>query len=165
MIRLTLRRWVAILTISAIITANCGGDQQTTCGDIQNAFESANIHILPGTEVRYELSPPTSGPHIVPAPNIGVYRSPISEPLQVGALESGTVILQYSRSLDSSYVEKLEALADHWPIIVAPAARSLDEDSAIALTAWGTRLLCSGFDLDTTQNFIRTHTHSAVGNH
>ena len=156
---------MAALALGALAAAACGGNQQTACGEVENVFEPSSVHVLAGTDVSYELSPPTSGPHMVPAPDPGVYSAPISEPLQVGAVEAGAVIVQYRESVAASDVEMLEALAEDRPIIVAPAARALDDDSIVAFTAWGVRRLCSGVDLDAAREFIDTHAVAPGGQH
>ena len=156
---------MTLLSVAALVASACGANEQAVCGSEQHAFEASNIHVLPGTEISYELSPPTSGPHTVPAPDPGIYRTPISEPLQVGAVEAGTVIVHYGKSLPVNDIEAWEALALDRPVIVAPAARTLDDDATIAFTAWGVRQLCLAVDLDAARLFIDSHSFAPERQH
>ena len=159
------RHAAVLLTTGALVLSACAGGQTSACGAVETAFEASNIHVLPGSDVAYELSPPTSGPHMVPAPAPGVYTASIAEPLQVGALESGTVIVQYSESLAAADIAELEGLAQDQPVIVAPAARTLDDGAVVAFTAWGTRRLCSAVDVDAARSFIDGHSTAPAGQH
>jgi hypothetical protein len=150
-VRRTLGLWLAVLTV----TASCGGSGSgTVCASVERILEPSSIHVLPGAEVTFTYSPPTSGPHRFPAPSPGVYDSPIDEPTQVAALEEGAVILQYGSGVDAAAIAVLEQLRVEDGVIVAPGVRPFDDSAAVAFTAWGHRQLCTTVDVSTAQTFI-----------
>lgn len=142
-----------------LLAGACGGGSggSSTCGPVEHIVEPGAIHVLPGVEVSYDHSPPTSGPHAFPAPEPGVHRSPIEPALQVAALESGAVIVQYETGTDGGVVERIEALAATDGVLVAPGAATFDEGAAVAFTAWGVRMLCEQFDDSSAERFVREH--------
>ena len=147
-----LPRLVATLAASATLLTACGGSgSSAVCSPEERIIEPSSLHVIGDTEVVYESSPPTSGPHQVPAPTGGTRTEPLSELLQVGALESGAVILQYGSGVDST---ELDSLAREEGVLVTPAARPLDGDATVAFTAWGVRQLCSAVDVDAAEAFI-----------
>ena len=149
--RRALGLWLAALTV----TASCGGSaSDSVCGPVEGIQEPSSIHVLPGVEVTFTYSPPTSGPHRFPAPPPGIYDSPIAEPTQVAALEEGAVMLQYSSGVDAAAIASLEQLAGEDGVIVAPGVRPFDNSSAVAFTAWGHRQLCTAVDVSMAQAFI-----------
>ena len=142
----------------------CGGSASTAiCSPEEQIIEPSSLHVIGDTEVVYESSPPTSGPHQVPAPTGGVRSDALSEPLQVGALESGAVILQYQP--DTAETATLERLADTDGVLVMPAVRDFDDDAAVAFTAWGVRQLCSAVDADAAAAFVEAHAGTFFVNH
>lgn len=155
----------AITLAVAYVAVACGGAAPTSvCGPVEQVTEPGGIHVLPGTEVTYELSPPTSGPHLVPGPDAGRYDEPIPEPRQVSALEAGLVVVQYSDALPAPEVGELRSLSDP-ALVVAPAARALDDDARVAHTAWGIRQLCQAFDPEAAKAFIDEHGGAGAPTH
>lgn len=150
------RRRLASVVVGAIVLAACGGGDgnRAACSAVERVLESSGTHVLPGVEVTFEYSPPTSGPHQVPAPGPGVSEDPIAEPLQVAALEQGWVLLQYSPEAPAADIAALEALASTDGVIIAPGARPFDDDATFAFTAWSRRQLCSALDLAAARAFI-----------
>lgn len=151
------RLGAVLVATACAMTACSGGTGVSACAEVERIVEPSSIHVLGDTEVVYETSPPTSGPHRIPAPEPGVSTTPIPEPLQVAALEGGAVIVQYRPGLDAEAVTSLEALTVTDGVIVAPAIRDLDDDAVVAFTAWGVRRLCSAADVDEAEAFIDDH--------
>src|SRR5580704_3415493 len=98
-----MRVLVAFVT-SLVLTsalAGCGGGASGTglgCGRArQEPFDPRSaLHLLPGAPVPpYTTDPPTSGAHRVGIYPRGVDPLVISEPIQVGLLEVGFVVVQY----------------------------------------------------------------------
>ena len=135
------------------------------CSPEERIIEPSSLHVIGDTEVVYDSSPPTSGPHQVPAPTGGARLEPLSEALQVGALESGAVILQYQPAVAGAGSADLEDLALPDGVLVAPAVRAFDDDAAVAFTAWGVRQLCSAVDIDAAAAFIDDHLGTFFVNH
>lgn len=161
------RHPTAVIAISGLLLAACGGSDGAAaiCSPEERIIEPSSLHVIGDTEVVYESSPPTSGPHQVPAPTGGVRTDPLSEPLQVGALESGAVILQYRPDTAPAAVAGLEDLARADGVVVMPAAAALDEGATVAFTAWGVRQLCSAVDADAAEDFIGDHIGTFFVNH
>ena len=151
------------MAASTVLLAGCGGDDGAAiCSPEERIIEPSSLHVIGDTEVVYESSPPTSGPHQVPAPTGGTRTDPLSEPLQVGTLESGAVILQFGSEVDAA---ELVSLARDEGVLVTPAARTLDGDATVAFTAWGVRQLCSAVDVDAAEAFIDRHLGVFFVNH
>ncbi|MGI9622971.1 MAG: DUF3105 domain-containing protein [Acidimicrobiales bacterium] len=143
------------LLATALVAVACGDDSSASaCGPVETLFEPSSVHVLPGVAVTYDASPPASGPHQIPAPDPGIYFEPLAEPLQVGAVEEGLVILQYATSASDSDVTDLEALSGRAAVIVMPGARPFDDDAMVAFTAWGKRQLCESVDVMAAEEFI-----------
>ncbi len=148
-------RPAAICAAATLVLAGCGGADATgACLPEERIIEPSAIHVIGDTEVTYASSPPTSGPHQIPAPELGVSAVAVSEPLQVGALETGAVLIQYQAEVPAADVAALEALADADGVLVAPAIRPFDEEAAVAFSAWGLRQLCERADVDAAAAFV-----------
>jgi hypothetical protein len=141
-----------LLGVAAVARVDGAGGRP--CRAVERVVDPSPLHVVGNADVTYALSPPTSGPHQLPAPAAGVYDVAIPEPLQVGALESGLVIVQYDASLGDAGRETLVAAARGGSVIVAPAVRAIDEGAHVALTAWGVRQLCDEVDIKAVSSFI-----------
>lgn len=150
------RPLLAVLCLAAAALGSCGDDSASSsvCSEPEQILEAGGVHVLPGVDITYDHSPPTSGPHQLPAPEAGVSRAPIREPLQVSALEAGLVLVQYQPDLPVDDQASLEELSRTEGVLVAPAATPIDDDAQVALTAWGVRQLCASVDVDAAQAFV-----------
>ncbi|HET8929197.1 MAG TPA: DUF3105 domain-containing protein [Acidimicrobiales bacterium] len=159
--RLSLFVAASLLTICA---PGCGA-AEGVCGPVvHDALDvSSGVHILPGAPTpSYLVDPPTSGAH-QPGPNIpGPSREPIAKQLQIGVLEEGRVLIQYS-DLEQADVKRLEAL-DSDDVLVAPAA-SLPGDTRVAATAWVTHQNCTAVDIDALVAFSEHFAGKGPGGH
>jgi len=153
------------LLISALLGA-CGGGVTAgdACGPVRREpLDSRSFHLLPGAdEPTYRTDPPTSGPHIASATPPSVSPDPISAPVQVGMLEEGTVLIQH-RGLDATDREAVEGLGGDG-VVVAPA-ESLPEDATVVVTAWVTKQVCTGVDVDALRDFARDHRGEGPSGH
>ncbi len=129
----------------------CGSDRR------EPLDERYLVHVLPGaSEPRYLTDPPTSGPHQPSVPLPGVTAAPLPRPLQVGLLESGTVLLQHG-DLPPAQQRALEAVAVAGAgVVVAPNA-SLPAGAAVVATAWRTKMICRAVDPGRLRAFVREH--------
>lgn len=147
----------------AVGTSSCGGDPEATAAacspDRRERVDPNDGHLLEGaTEPRYVSDPPTSGPHVAGARFEGVVDQPIPRAQQVGALESGQVLLQHD-GLAADEVRELEALAVG-DVVVAPAE---DLQAAVVATAWASKMECDDVDPDALRAFAEDHTGNASG--
>ncbi len=146
--------FVLAVLLGVAAVARVDGVGSRPCRALERVIDPSPLHVVGDADVTYALSPPTSGPHQLPAPVAGVYDVAIPEPLQVGALESGLVIVQYDATVGDADRETLVAAARGPGVIVAPAVRSFDEGAHVALTAWGVRQLCDEVDTETVSSFV-----------
>ena len=157
-------RTAAFLLLAAGVLIGCGGGGSKASGacgaEAREAFDPNSLqHVLPGgRQPQYLTNPPTSGPH-VPGPQLsGVRTDVLDKPTQVGALEGGSVLLQY-RDLDPSAVQQLSALAGD-QVVVAP---NPDVPDRVVATAWVTKQACSSVDRAALQQFISAHRGKGPG--
>lgn len=142
----SLRRRGAVGLVAALAATlvACGSDvprESTLCGAlaIEDLDPLSVQHVLPGAEVTYLSSPPTSGPHIGgPAPS-GALDEQLAEMMQVTILEGGRTLVQYQPDLAAADIEELRALGS-LRIVVAPNSTL---DSRVVATRWRARLTCS----------------------
>lgn len=160
-------RHLSLLVAATLLTVcapGCGSSH-SACGPVvHDALDvSSGVHILPGAPTpSYLVDPPTSGAH-QPGPNIpGPVREPIAEQVQIGVLEEGRVIVQYT-DLEQADVKRLEALNSD-DVLVAPAA-SLPDDTKVAATAWVTHQNCSAVDIDALETFAKHFAGKGPGGH
>ncbi len=163
------RRALALPWLVALLVAtSCSGEDgevavassttavATSCAAIEDLVEPGFSHVLPGVEVEYSYSPPTSGSHPssgAPAP--GVHAEPIDPVPQVTALGGGSVLVQYDDAVDEDGVAAIEQLVvDHPEVVVAPVGDPIDGGSHVAATAWGKRLRCDGVEATALDAFI-----------
>lgn len=122
--------------------AGCGELQVTDTGGAQQ-------HLAEGQTTNYEDSPPTHGPHATSALPAGVYDDPFTNVLgdrptiyqAVHSLEHAYVILWYE-DLTTEEQRALERrYEDERKVIVVPYPQ-LEDDTKMALTAWGRSVKC-----------------------
>jgi hypothetical protein len=116
-------------------------------------------HVFAGApEPAYSTDPPTSGPHTPGALPKGVLTQPLARPDQVGALEAGTVLLQY-RDLSAQEINSLAELAGDQVVVVPNASLP----NRVVATAWLFKQTCSGIDTAALRGFIRTRAGHGPG--
>ena len=150
-------RALTAIAASALLTMTaCGGGHHpaaTGCGaPVNERLDPRSvIHLFPGApEPRYLTDPPTSGPHQLGQPPVGVIFTPIPRPRQVAMLESGYVIVQHSGPAATG----LAALAGPL-VVVAPAVAALP--APVVATAWTWKLSCRSPDPAAIGAFIVAH--------
>ena len=133
--------------------AACGDDAPPqACGPIvrEPADPRSSVHVLPDAEpVTYASHPPTSGPHQLSSGITGAQHEPLTEPVQVGLLEHGLVLIQW-RDLEGDDRDAVEALAGG-DVVVAP---NPDLDDAVVATAWTAKRSCESVDVDALSEFV-----------
>ena len=149
------RRPVAVVALAIGALGGCteGTDSSTECGPItREALDPAYlVHIINDElPVDYTSDPPTSGPHKPSPPATGVVDRSLSRPVQVGILERGDVLLQYSPELSRTDQAALEALADAG-VVVAP---SPDLPDTIVATAWRSKRICGALTIEDLEEFV-----------
>jgi hypothetical protein len=152
----------ALLALIALAAPGCGGSgSSAACGPIRReALDSRFLsHVLGDAKVQYTSNPPTSGPHQPTPPVTGVQAQAIPEPVQVGLLEAGDVLLQHRPDLPAAQRTELEALAGDG-VVVAPAP---DLPDAIVATAWVYKRSCSSMDDASLRDFVKARQGKGPG--
>lgn len=161
-----MRTLVPAAILGAALLVGCGdGGGSGACGPVQREpLDTRGVHVLPGAAAtEYRTDPPTSGPH-QPAPVTESVRSePIAKEVQVGLLEEGRVLIQHD-GLTATDQERLEELAVDDEVVVAPA-ESLPDDATVVATAWVTKQVCTGLDVDALAGFVADHEGNGPGGH
>lgn len=122
-------------------------------------------HVAVGTTVTtYNSNPPTSGPHWPADAKNGVYENQLPDEQLVHNLEHGYVWISYKAGSEASPEagiseddkKKLTEIVegDSWKTILAPREQN---DSKIALAAWGRLLKMDELDENKVKEFIKTY--------
>ncbi|WCO69053.1 DUF3105 domain-containing protein [Iamia majanohamensis] len=162
------RRAVALAAVVALLVGAgaCGGDGGAAgpCGAVQREpLDQRVVHVLPGAPApEYRTDPPTSGPHTPSPVTEAVRDEPVPAPIQVGILEEGRVLLQHHGLSDPERAE-VEGLAGD-AVVVAPA-EALPDGAAVVATAWVSKQVCDGVDVDVLGTFVDDHRGGGPGGH
>ena len=144
---------VAAVVLLLAGVAGCGDDgPPLACGPIvrEPADPRSSVHVLPGGDpVTYASHPPTSGPHQQSSGITGAVHEPLSEPVQVGLLEKGLVLIQW-RDLEIDDRDAVESLAGG-DVVVAP---NPGLDDTVVATAWTAKRACASVDVDALSEFV-----------
>jgi Protein of unknown function (DUF3105) len=116
-------------------------------------MDSPHISPAEAGTVRYDTTPPTSGPHYPFTMAPGRYGSPVADGLTVHAMEHGHVVVHYAPGTPPDTVARLEHLARRHSrdVILAPHPGLA---TGIALTAWGRIDLLPGYDEPRIASFV-----------
>lgn len=114
-------------------------------------------HISQGTEGSgYNSNPPTSGPHWSSPAKNGFYESPFPDMQLIHNLEHGYVWIAYKGDVGDEVKNKIKEIVekDNWKVIAAPRD---ENETKIALVAWGRLLKMDEPDFERIENFIKTY--------
>jgi hypothetical protein len=158
-----MRHLLLVLALVGAVTGCGGGGSKASgvCGpEVREAFDPNSLqHVLPGGRApTYLTNPPTSGPHVPGAAISGVRTDVLDKPTQVGALEGGSVLVQY-RDLSAADVQRLESVAGD-KVIVAP---NPDLPDKVVATAWVFKRTCSAVDTAALTEFVTAHRGKGPG--
>lgn len=127
--------------------------------DVEQYPSQGNDHVSEGTDVEYDTTPPTSGPHYSTTVGAGFYEETPQLERIVHSLEHGAVVIYYDpAALDSDARQHLQALANEhtgtWAsVIVAPHPEE-NPESAYVLTAWEHMLKLDEYDREVVRAFL-----------
>jgi drug/metabolite transporter (DMT)-like permease len=152
-----------VALVASVTAAGCGGGGDDTCEPVRRErLDSRAVHVLPGAEApEYQTDPPTSGPHLPAPPGDPVRTEPIDPAVQVGLLEEGVVLIQHD-GLDDAEQTRVEALAGDG-VVVAPA--TLPDGATVVATAWVTKQVCRGVDVEALRTFVEDQGGGGPGGH
>ncbi len=104
----------------------------------------------------YNSNPPTSGWHYVDPAPWGVYPNQLPDEVLIHNLEHGGIWLSYKDPTNQDIINQLTAIASRYPshMIVEPRP---ENDSPIAVAAWGHLLKMDTVNEDIIYSFIRRY--------
>lgn len=149
------RTAIALVLLAALAASACdAGSGVAGCAPaVTEALDPlSSLHVLPGADVSFDSTAPTSGPHPSAPALSGLVDSPIDPMIQVSTIEQGHVIVQYRPDLGDPPDWVTDIAADD--TVVAPG-ESLN--APIVLTAWTVRQECEAFDAAAIRAFVRNH--------
>ena len=131
------------------------------CTKLRTTPDAGRTHLNPGQGVKYETSPPTSGPHNPVPLAAGVRTTPLSDDPSaqsetiyqaVHSLEHGYVIVWY-RGLSQHQVDQIDtAVGSERKVIVVPYPKL--RGGSVALTAWTRVQVCQRADTKLIEAFV-----------
>lgn len=114
-----------------------------------------NNHINPGQKgAGYNSNPPTSGPHYPDPAKWGVHDQPLPDEQLLHNLEHGGIWISYQDEKDQQLVSALRDIAKDYAVKVIVTPRP-EDDSKIAVAAWGRLLKLETFDRGQILDFIK----------
>ncbi len=116
-------------------------------------------HLLGDAEppVPYSSVPPSSGWHASGAPPMGVHDQPLSEPVQVLALEAGGVVVTYNDIPDADLASLSGSATDvHTGQVVTTPYERIPAGTVV-LASWGALQRCDGLDLTALDAFVAAY--------
>ena len=157
----------AIVIVIAVVLLSIRSSQMPDVDTNAVADNSVTFPILGQTHIpegsprpNYNSNPPTSGDHYVNPIRAGVYdQTPPDENL-VHNLEHGHIWLSYRDAGDTEAISALSAIQEQFPNWVVVTYRP-DNDSRIAITAWGRLLSLDEPDEDQMLAFIVRYRNQA----
>ena len=153
---------VLIAAVLVVIVRNTIAEQ-TPLGDLSIPDTSVSYpnqgqtHIAVGqAHPAYNSNPPTSGWHYVDPAPWGVYPNQLPDETLIHNLEHGGIWLSYKDPTNQDIINQLVDIANKYPshIIVAPRPQN---DSPIAVAAWGQLLKMDTVNADVIYAFIRRY--------
>lgn len=116
--------------------------------------ELGREHIAPDSaHPDYNSNPPTSGSHYAQPANWGVYDQSLPDEQLLHNLEHGGIWISYKDPGNTELVDQLKSIADDYSLKVIMTPRP-QNDSAIAVAAWGRLLKLDSFDEQRIRAFI-----------
>jgi hypothetical protein len=126
---------------------------------VQQFPSEGRAHVERGTNVDYDTSPPTSGPHYDGTVEAGFYEEtpPVGD--LVHTLEHGAVVVYYDPGATTPEArESLQAFASEhtgtWRSVVVAPNPADDPESPYVLTAWRHMLRMERYDAEVVQAFV-----------
>lgn len=134
------------------------GEQALLEGVTQHPNEGTE-HVSPDTDVEYDTTPPTSGPHYSGTVDAGFYTEAPPAGDIVHTLEHGAVVIYYdadalSPEAEQSLNEWASAHTGFWQSVVVVPHTDESVDSPYVLTAWRHSVRLSEYDTEIVRAFL-----------
>lgn len=114
-------------------------------------------HITPGSpHTPYNSNPPTSGPHWPEPAKNGIYEAELADEQIIHSLEHGHIWIAYKVDATNEVKDGLRKIVQEndWKIVLEPRGQN---DSLIALAAWGRILKLDSFNEEKVREFIKAY--------
>jgi len=159
---------IAVLVISSFAFASfSGGGGSAQRGSADGYVEGVGIqvdiadstHVVEGTNVEYQTSPPASGDHWPTPGRCGFYEDGLPDERIVHNMEHGNIVVNYNLPLASDVSNLRDVLGDIGLNNVWGVARAYDgiPTGQIALTTWGIIDTFVGVDQDRIARFFEAY--------
>lgn len=152
---------VVVIAVVALILREQGGDggpigvaeSRAGCTDIETFDDQGRDHVEEGTQVEYETTPPTSGPHYGTPADPGYYASPQPPERLVHNLEHGQLVIWYDPAAPAAVRDDIEAFVDDNPVAFVAAPYDQVPEGNFTITAWGASMSCEQFSEAALEDF------------
>jgi hypothetical protein len=143
---------VGAAVVVAIIAVAVATDRDAASAPegVVDVSETSRNHV--SGPVAYEQNPPAGGDHAPVWQNCGFYDEPIPNESGVHSLEHGAVWIQYSTDLPQAARDRVRALTDQEPFLLASPFENLD--APVVLSAWGKQLQLDAVDDPRVDGFL-----------
>ena len=127
---------------------------QANCEDVETLDEGARDHVEDGTDVDYETSPPTSGPHYGTPAQPGFFSSPALPEQLVHNLEHGQIVIWFDPAAPEATIDAIEAaVSDEGVALLASPYDDMPTGSDVVFTAWAAMQECADFSSAVLDDF------------
>ncbi|MBZ0302350.1 MAG: DUF3105 domain-containing protein [Anaerolineae bacterium] len=153
---------VAIIAILAVRSSNLPDVNVSAVADHSVTYPIVGRDHIPQGSPRpdYNSNPPTSGPHYDTPIRSGAYDQEVPDELLVHNLEHGHIWLSYRDTDDTEVKDALRGIQTQFPQWVVTTYRP-EDDSRIAVAAWGRLLKLDTVDQDQILAFILRYRNQA----
>ena len=164
---------LAAVAVFGMLTACAGAaaDQveptaTAACAAPELPSVQAGLHLIGDREppVPYSSTPPTSGWHRSGVGGPGVVAEPLSEPVQVGLLERGLVVVTHGPLSDADARVLADLAGEHPDSLVVTPYAPLGAGEVVA-AAWGVLQRCTEVDAEALATFVRYYADPAASGH
>lgn len=141
---------VVIVVVGLILREQGNGDggpigvaeSRAGCSDIETYDEQGRDHVEDGTQVPYETTPPTSGPHYATPAGPGFYTDALPPEQFVHNMEHGQLIIWYDPAAPADVRDDIEAFVEDNPAVILATPFNQVPEGNFTITAWGASMSC-----------------------
>lgn len=124
------------------------------CGDVETFELLGADHVDEGTQIEYNSTPPTSGPHYAQPSPTGFFTDPVEPERLVHNEEHGQIVFWYDSAAPQATIDSIEAYVEASPgALVATPYEQVPSGSEFSMTAWGASQSCVEVSQEVLDNF------------
>jgi hypothetical protein len=150
---------LTVIIVVAIFVSSAGKQTPTVIdpGIPDNSVsypDQGRTHIPDGaSHIPYDSNPPSSGPHYQSPAPWGIYDQIVPDEIAVHNLEHGGIWITYKDATNTSLINQLKDIAGRYDDHILMSPRP-DDETPIAIAAWGRVLELDTVDVGQIYNFI-----------